>query len=341
MPAASPSKSSPKNKTVFITGATGHLGSEMTRQLVAQGHQVRVLSRRGADLSCLKGLPVEPVPGELDNPESLLRGMKGADWVFHVAANVSFWNGQWTNSYRVNVQGTHNVARAALKAGVKRMVYTSTVATLGKTDGAEVQALDETSTYNLEEKNFVYPHTKYLGELEVHAAVQDGLDAVIVHPSVIIGPGDHKQHFLPLFEQARKGAFLVYPEGRRNVCDVRDVAQGHLLAAEKGKQNEHYILAGENLKNDELVRLFTQAVGGPAPRLQIPKGVFRTLGRINDALANLTGQEPLITTEMAFQGSLHYTISNEKARRELGYTTRPHQQSFADMVAWYRGEGLI
>ncbi len=156
-----------------------------------------------------------------------------------------------------------------------------------------------------------------------------------------MGPGDHKRHFLPLFEQARKGAFLVYPEGNRNVCDVRDVAQGHLLAAEKGVRDEHYILAGENLKNDELVRLFTQAVGGPSPCLKIPKDIFRALGRFNDALANLTGQEPLITTEMAFQGSLHYSISNEKARRELGYSIRPHQESFDDMVAWYRGEGLI
>lgn len=332
-------KSSPK--TVFMSGATGHLGTEMVRQLLDAGHRVKVMSRPGSSLGVLDGLEVEAVASSLDDQQSLEKAMKGADWVFHVAANVSFWNGNWTKSYRDNVIGTRNMARAAMKSGVGRFISTSTVAALGKEDTPDLQKINEKSTYNMESRNMVYPHTKWLGEQEVHEAVKEGLDAVITHPSVILGPGDVKHHFLPLFKNAKQGMFVFYPVGMRNTVDVRDCARGHLLAAELGGKDEHYILGGENITNDQMFEAFANAVGGPKPIFKIPTNVFRFIGKANDAIAEFTNKEPLFTEEMTFQASLFYELSCEKAEKELGYTWRPFREAMADLVAWYQREGLL
>ncbi len=332
----------PKPKIAFVSGATGHLGAEIVRQLVQDEHMhVRVMARQSTDLSPLAGLDVEVVHVGLDDEEGLAKALKGAHWVFHVAAHLGFWRNDWPISYRVNVLGTRHMVQAALKAGVKKFVYTSSGSTIGRRDDGEPHDVDETNAYNLADYGMVYPHTKYLGELEVHEGVQRGLDAVITHPTSILGPGDVKLHFKPIFDGTKKGLFLAVPDGIRNTCDVRDVARGHLLAAKKGKKGEQYILGGESFTNKDFIGAIAKEVGGPPPLVTLPRQVVRFAGKIGDALGDLTGEEPKVNSESATQATFHVMSSSEKARRELGYTCRPFTESLRDTVAWYRREGLL
>lgn len=328
--------------TAFVTGATGLLGYAIAEVLRQDGIGVSALTRSGELPGDLVSLGVEPVRGDLDSRERLAAAMRGTRLVFHAAADVNMWRNRWADSLRTNVTGTRNLLAAAQRAGVEKVVYTSSASTIGKPPpGGAVVTLDERDEYNLGDLQMVYPHTKWLGELAVAEAVDSGLDAVITHPTMILGPGDWKGNLLPLFRGTSKGTLLVAPRGYRSTCDVRDVARGHLLAAERGVAGERYILSGESMPSRELFQRIARAVGGRGPLFTLPDKVLLGVGKVSESLADLTGRAPAVSWEMAYQATLRVRITSAKAERELGYRSRPLEESLQDSVAWYRARGML
>ncbi|MBW2458614.1 MAG: NAD-dependent epimerase/dehydratase family protein [Deltaproteobacteria bacterium] len=329
----------------FVTGATGFLGYQIVEQLIAAEVAVRTLSRTGQLPGDLAVQGVEVVRGGLDDVELLTRAMAGCDVVFHVAADVSMWRRRWAASVATNVVGTRNMVAAALRAEVERFVFTSTAATIGKPlsqpAGSEPTVLDESHPYNLHALEMVYPHTKWLAEQEVEQGLRRGLHAITTHPAAVLGPGDWKHNTLPLFAAPRRGMALAVPGGFRTICDVRDVARGHLLAASQASPGEHYILGGEWMSVAELFALIAEEVGGLRPKLQIPDRVMLGLGRLLDGVAELTDRPPLVSWEMALQSTLRVGMSSAKAERELGYVSRPSRQSIRDGAEWFRSQGRL
>lgn len=331
-------------QSAFVTGATGFLGYEIARQLAERGVGVTALTRSGSLPGELATMGVRPVRGDLDSAAVLAQAMRDVDAVFHVAASVGMWRARWAESFRVNVLGTRAMIDAALAGGVGVFVHTSSASTIGKPPAAqrgEDVTVDETSAYNLEPLQMVYPHTKWLAELEVARGAERGLRTVITHPTAVFGPGDWKHNLLPLFRTAKRGASLVVPRGIRTTCDVRDVATAHRDLAERGRPGERYILGGECVSVRELFRRVARVVGGRAPLFTAPGGVFRALGSVMDVVADVTGRAPLLSWEMAVQSTFTARLSSEKAAHEIGYASRPLDESLRDAAAWYRSQGLL
>lgn len=331
-------------RTAFVTGATGFLGYEIARQLVERGVRVTALTRSGSLPGGLEGMGVKPLRGDLDDARSISGVLAGTDTVFHVAASVGMWRGRWAESYRTNVIGTRAMVEAALAAGVGVFVHTSSASTIGKPldaqRGVEL-TVDEHSEYNLEALQMVYPHTKWLAEQEVLRGANEGLPAIITHPTAVFGPGDWKRNLLPLFRAAKRGTALVVPRGLRTTCDVRDVARAHLDLAGRGRPGERYILGGESLSVRDLLSRIAKTVGGRAPLFTVPGGAFRRVGALMDAVATLIDRPPLLSGEMAIQSTFTARLSSNKAAREIGYASRPLDASLCDAAAWYRAQGLL
>ncbi len=331
-------------RTAFVTGATGFLGYEIARQLVERDVVVAALTRSGALPGELIALGVQPVRGDLDDAAVLADAMRGADAVFHVAASVGMWRGRWAESFRTNVSGTRAMVEAAVAARVGVFVHTSSASTIGKPPEAQRGVdvtVDEASVYNLEPLQMVYPHTKWLAEQEVLRAADRGLSTIITHPTAVFGPGDWKHNLLPLFRAAKRGLSLVVPRGIRTTCDVRDVARAHLELATGGRAGERYILGGESLDVRDLFRRIAAIVGGRPPLFTAPAPLFHGLGALMDAVADITDRPPLLSREMALQSTFTARLSSAKAAREVGYASRPLDESLRDAAAWYRGEGLL
>ncbi|APR78941.1 Dihydroflavonol-4-reductase [Minicystis rosea] len=331
-----------RGSVVFVTGATGMLGYAVARALALAGARVRALSRGGALPEDLPSLGVEVVSGDLLDADALRRGVDGARFVFHVAADVRMWRGVWADVLRTNVDGTRALVEAAVAARPERFVFTSSGSTLGKPLDAtrgEPVTIDERDRYSLAPLGMVYPHTKWLSEEEVLRGVDRGLDAVITHPTAIFGPFDLKRNLLPLFRAARSPLGLAVPRGYRTVCDVRDVADGHLAAALRGRRGERYALAGESMSVRDLFGEIAATVGGRPPRFELPAGVVVGAGRAMEALALLRRKAPTLSEEMAIQSTLRVKVSSDKAERELGYRSRAARVSIADTAAWYRDRG--
>jgi dihydroflavonol-4-reductase len=250
----------------------------------------------------------------------------------------------WAAVHRTNVEGTRVLLEAAREAGVPRFVFTSSGSTLGKpldkTSGPIV-TIDEDSAYNFAELGWVYPHTKWLAEELVLAANDARCSTVVTHPTAIFGPWDWKHNLLPLFRAPHSALGLVSTGGARTVCDVRDVADGHLRAALHGRGGERYALAGEPVTVRALQTLIAEAVHGRAPMVELPPGLVHGVGRLADAVGTLRGKPALFSSEMAVQSALRVVVSSEKAIRELGYHCRPARESIADTAAWYVSEGLL
>lgn len=331
-------------RSAFVTGATGFVGCEIARQLADAGARVVALSRSGRLPAELHERDVRCVQGDLQTPATLQAAMQGCDVAFHVAADVNMWPRRWAASVSTNVLGTRNVVAAALAAGVARMVFTSSAATIGKPlarHGRELVTLDERDEYNLHALQMVYPHTKWLAEQEVIRGIERGLDAVITHPAAVLGPGDWKHNTLPLFTAPRRRLCLAVPGGYRTTCDVRDVAAGHLAAAIQGRRGEHYLLGGECVSATELFGLIADEAGGAHPRFVLPDRVVIGLGRLLEVAADLTNHPPLLSWEMALQSTLRVRLSSAKAARDLGYASRPARESIRDAVTWFRSHGLL
>lgn len=322
-------------KLTLVTGATGFVGSAVARALLARGHAVRALVRRGSDRTNLAGLDVELTEGDLTDTDSLARAVAGCDHVMHVAADYRIWVPDPEAMLRANVGGTRALMLAAQAAGVGRIVYCSSVAALGLTGDGTLA--DETTPVSEESVIGIYKKSKYRAEQAVLALVRErGLDAVIVNPAAPIGPRDIKPTPTGrMILDADAGRMPAYVETGLCVVHVDDVAEGHMLALERGRAGERYILGGENLSLQALLAL-VDAIGGRArSRLRLPREAIWPVALVCEALARF-GVEPMVTRDHLRMAKKMMFFSHAKAASELGFSPRPAREAVADAVAWFR-----
>lgn len=319
---------------ILVTGATGFLGSELVRQLVAAGERVRILRRETSPLTLLgdAAAAVQHALGDVTDPDSLDGALDGVEALYHAAAHVGFGGPrEHDRLHEVNVVGTANVVDAAREARVSRLLHVSSMAAFGRTrDSARV--LDETSGWTESKYNTAYARSKYLSEREVHRGIAEGLDALIVNPALLFGPGGRGAGTDAIVARARRGSFLA-PAGGTNVVDVADVAAGMRLAMAKGRSGERYFLGSENLTWMEILSSLARALGARPPRLAVPPGLALAAGTVLGALGAVTRRRPLLTRETARISSRVYRYSNAKAVSELGYAFRPFEETARRIAA--------
>ena len=326
-------------KNVLITGGTGFIGSNLAAILLDAGYNVRIFHRSSSSLVNVTNLRVEHAVGDVRDKASLKKAMEGCDTVFHTAAIVSFWKPNHKTQYDVNVLGTRNVVEACLESGVGRLVHTSSIAAVGyPTDGGYS---DETASFNWQSVGSGYKNSKHLAEQEVYAGIRQGLNAVIVNPGVVIGPGDVHFNGGKIIRSIKKHLALFYIQGGMNIVYVGDIVRGHLAAALKGRTGERYILGGENLTHKQAFQLTAVTIGGIVPRVRMPLIILRFIARFFDAAGMLLKQEPMVTSEL-FSGAGKYNwYSSAKAERELGYSITPFREAVAKTYKWYVEQGLL
>ena len=324
----------------LVTGATGFVGAAVARALLGARWQVRVLARPGSDRRNLKSLDVEVSEGDLADSNSLERAAQGCDGLFHVAADYRLGARDPAELYRSNVEGTRNVLSAAHRSGVQRIVYTSSVATIGiPADGTPG---DEQSPNSLENMIGHYKRSKYLAEEVVREAARGGISVVIVSPSTPVGPGDVKPTPTgQLVLDAAAGRMPAYVDTGLNIVHVDDVAAGHLLAYERGRPGERYILGGQDMSLREILELIARLEGRNPPRVRLPYGVVLPIAYLAEGFARLTGRSGRITLEGVRMSRKKMFFSSAKAVRELGYRWRPPVQAFEDAIRWFRDNGLL
>ena len=324
----------------FVTGGTGFIGSNVVRDLLERNVAVRVLSRPTSPRGNLQGLDVEFVEGDLRDVQSLRRGMQGCRLVFHVGALYSFWVRPAGLIYEVNIDGTRNVFDAALEEGIERVVYTSSVATLGlRVDG---KPADENVPTTFEDVVGDYKQSKYLAE-QVALDYSKRLPIVIVNPSFPVGPWDSKPtptgRTILDFLNRRMPAYI---ETGMNIVDVEDVALGHWLALERGTAGERYILGGENVTMKAMLELLADITGLPAPRVRVPYRPILALSYLNAGLCRLLPRVTPRMTPQTIRMSSHYMyFSPAKAIRELGFPKTPARDALAKAVTWYKDHGYV
>jgi dihydroflavonol-4-reductase len=324
-------------RSALVTGASGFIGANLVRALLAQGWNVRALVREIAP--SLAGLDVELVRGDLFAPH-LAEAMGGCDAVFHVAARYSLWRRDRDAVFHDNVEGTRSVLRAARAARVPRVVYTSSVAAIGvRPDGAPS---DETYQSPPQALIGAYKRSKYFAEAAVRRAVDDGMDVVIVSPTTPIGPWDAKP--TPTGEivlRFLEGRMPAYVDTGLNLVDVRDVAAGHLLAYERGATGERYILGNENLSLRALLERLASLVGRPAPRVRLPRIVPLAYAALGEYVLAPLGARADVAVESVRMAKQRMYYDASKAVRELGMPQNPIGEALADAVRWFREHGMV
>jgi dihydroflavonol-4-reductase len=330
-----------RDKPVLVTGASGFVGSAVARALLAEGRRVSVLLRPSSDRRNLAGLDVELRFGALEDPASLAEAVAGSGSLFHVAADYRLWVRDPRAMYAANVDGTVRLMEAAQAAGVARVVYTSSVATLGL--GENGAAADETTPSRLEDMIGPYKRSKFLAEEAVRRLVATrGLPAVIVNPSTPIGPRDLKPTPTGrMILEAASGRMPAFVDTGLNLVHVDDVAAGHLLAEQEGLIGERYILGGENLPLAAILREIALLVGRRPPRLQLPVDALWPIALAAEGWGRITGREPFVTLDGLRMAKKHMYFTSAKAERELGYRARPATLGLADAIAWFRQAGML
>ncbi len=327
--------------TILITGATGFVGSAVLRQLVAAGHRVRALVRPDSDRRNLEGVAVEIAVGELGDPSSLDRAAAGCSGLFHVAADYRLWAPKTDGIYQTNVTGTCNLMSAAAEAGVARIVYTSSVATLGHTrDGTPA---DETTPATIDDMIGAYKRSKFLAESEVRKlAGEQALPVVIVNPSTPVGPRDAKPTPTGrMIVEAAAGRMPAFVDTGLNLVHVDDVAAGHLLAFEHGAVGERYILGGENMTLRDILNEIAAITGRRPPRVRLPHGLVLPIAYLAEAWARVSGGQPFATVDGLRMAKQTMFFSSQKARDALGFKPRPAVEALGDAVEWYRRRGYL
>ena len=324
----------------LVTGGSGFIGANLVAGLVEEGISVRVLHRETSSLEALQGLHYETAIGDiLDEPDALAAAMAGCHWVFHVAAVADYWRQPRDRLYRVNVEGVRRVLAAARHAGVARFVFTSSVAALGLPRPGEY--LDEEHTFNVRPSHFPYGHSKHLAEQEVQSAVAQGLDAVIVNPTVVLGPRDVNQISGSIILEAARGLVRFVPPGGVNYVDVGDVVAGHIAAARRGRVGERYILGAHNLSHAEAIPIICRVVGRRPPRLQIPGWMLPPAAVVVRAARALFGRpRALDESQVRLLGAEIYADAG-KARRELDLPQTPFLEAVQEAYNWYNKHGYL
>ena len=324
----------------LVTGATGFVGSAVARALLARGHRVRVLARPTSDRRNLAGLAVEIAEGAMEDSRSLARAVAGCRYVYHVAADYRIWVPDPAPMFRANVEGTRDLLTAALEAAVERVVYTSSVATLGLMVGGSA---DEETPSRIDEMIGPYKRSKFAAEeVAREFARERGLPVVIVNPSTPVGPGDIKPTPTGrLIVEAARGQMPAFVDTGLNIVHVDDVAEGHLAAAEKGRIGERYILGGENMALAEILAEVAQAAGRRPPRLRVPHSMLFPVAFGAELAARVTGRDPFVTVDGVRMSRKKMYFTSEKASRELGYRPRPAREAIADAVGWFEVNGYL
>lgn len=325
---------------ILVTGATGHIGNVVVRELLVRGQKVRAMAMPGENLKALEGLNVEIVEANILDPQSLQKVFKGVSMVYHLAGMISIMPGEYETMRRVNVDGTKNVIAAALKAHVKRLVYTSSIHALRRIPEGTV--VDESVDFDPDNCMGDYDRTKAAASLAVLEAVKHGLDAVIVCPTGVIGPYDYRKSELGslLLEWTRHTPHFL-TEGAYDFVDVRDVARGHILAGERGRKGEIYILSGERLDLVELHGMVNDTTGRLAGFLKIPIRLARAAAKLAPSFYRMLNKKPQFTPYSieTIQSNSHF--SNQKAQKELGYHPRSLKQTVEDTIHWFSENSRI
>jgi dihydroflavonol-4-reductase len=324
--------------TTLVTGATGFLGSAIVRQLLAEEHlRVRVLVRRGSDRRNLEGLDVEVIEGDLRDRDSLDRALRGCRALYHVAADYRLWAPRFEDLYHSNVEGTRNIMLAAGEAGVERIVYTSSVATLGlNPDGTPS---NEDTRVSIIDMVGHYKRSKYLAEEEVRKLVREQrLPIVIVNPSTPVGPYDIKPTPTGrLILDAARGRMPAYVNTGLNLVHVDDVAAGHIAAFRRGEIGERYVLGGENLMLKEILTRIATMTGRRPPRIRLPQSAVMPVAHVSEFMGRLTGGwwQPMATVDGIKMSKKLMFFTSAKAERDLNYHPRPADEALRDAIDWF------
>jgi len=324
----------------LVTGVSGFVGAAVARALAASGRRVRGLARATSARTNLEGFPGELAEGDLRDAEAVQRAMEGISHVFHVAADYRIWARDPEEIVRNNRATTRIMIDAALGAGVERFVYTSSVATLlPDPDGAA----DESRVARPEQVVGAYKRSKVVAEELVRAAiVEHCLPAVIVHPSTPIGPRDAKPTPTGrIIVEAANGRMPAFVESGLNLVHVDDVAQGHVLALERGTVGERYILGGQDVSLAGMLAAVARQTGRKPPTIRVPRAPLMPLAWANERFAALLGYDPFLTLDGLRMAGHHMFYSSAKAEHALGYRARPYEDAIADAIAWYREAGMI
>ncbi len=325
--------------TTLVTGAAGFLGSHVTRQLVARGEDIRVLVRPSSSNRAISDLSLEYVTGDLRDPTSLERALTGVRRVFHVAADYRLWARKPQEIYDSNVGGTTNLLVAAKRAGVEQLIYTSTVATIA-VDRPELP--NESTDANLNEMVGHYKRSKWMAEREALQAAKDGLPVIVVMPTTPVGPWDWKPTPTgKIILDFLNGKMPGYVETGLNFVGVEECAAGHLLASEKGKVGERYLLGAENLTLKELLDTLAKITGLSAPSVKIPHGLALGVAYMETGFSRLLGKEPQIPVEGVKIAQHKMFVDVSRAQRELGFQPGSVAAALERAVRWYRANGYV
>lgn len=324
---------------VCVTGGTGFVGSYVVKALLDDGHQVRVVHRVTSKLDALSGLEYESVIGDVTDKDSLVKAFADCDWVFHAAAVADYWRSDKDTLFSINVEGTRNVLEAAHEADVKRVIFTSSAATIGLPD--DDTPSDESVPFNLAAEQFPYAYSKLLAEEIVAEAVENGQDVVILNPSVVIGPGDLNMISGTYITQVAQWQWLVpKSSGGIAVIDIRDVAASHLAAAKKGKTGERYILNTANYSNNEWFSLIAEVTGVAPPLLATPDFALPIVANVVSSLRKLGLNTPIDATQVRLGGTCVW-FDGSKAQEELHHSQIEMRQSVEETYRWYQENAYI
>jgi len=325
--------------TTLVTGAAGFLGSHVARQLVARGEDVRVLMRPSSSNRAISDLSLEYVTGDLRDPASLGRAMAGVKRVFHVAADYRLWAKRSQDIYDSNVGGTKNLLAAAKRAGVEQLIYTSTVATIA-VDRPELP--NEFTDAKLEEMVGHYKRSKWMAEREALQSAKEGLPVIVAMPTTPVGPWDWKPTPTgKIILDFLNGKMPGYVETGLNFVGVEECATGHLLAAERGKVGERYLLGGENLTLKELLDTLAKITGLAAPSMKIPHGLALGVAYVETGFSRLLGKEPQIPVEGVKIAQHKMFVDVSRAPRELGFQSGSVAAALERAVRWYQANGYV
>ncbi|NIJ33124.1 hopanoid-associated sugar epimerase [Sphingomonas oligoaromativorans] len=329
-----------RDETILVTGVSGFVGAAVARVMAAEGWRVRGLARSTSPATNLQNFPGEIVRGDMLDRASIERALEGCTALAHVAADYRLWAPDPEEIVRHNREGTRAVMEAALAAGVKRIVYTSSVATIAPLDGGaagEDRPLTEQTAIG------AYKRSKVVAERLVERMVaEQGLPAVIVNPSTPIGPRDVKPTPTGrILVEAATGKIPAFVDTGLNLVHVDDVARGHLLALTKGVPGRRYILGGEDVSLQEMLAEVAHLVGRKPPTIRLPRLPLMPLAVVSEAWGRMTGREPMLTRDALRMAKYRMFFSSERAKAELGYTARPWREAVADAIGWFRQEGMI
>jgi dihydroflavonol-4-reductase len=325
---------------VFVTGATGFIGASLVRVLLNEGYTVKALVRPDSDRRNLAGLDIELCEGDLRDRASLAKGLEGCTTLYHAAADYRLWTRKPADMYEINVGGTRNILEAALKRGLARVVYTSSVGTLGNPGNGDPG--NETTPVTLADMVGHYKKSKFLAEREAESFIARGVPLVIVNPSTPVGALDIKPtptgKIIVDFLNRRMPAYL---DTGLNIIDVEDCARGHLLAARHGRVGEKYLLGNENLTLRRLFAMLEEITGLPAPKVRLPYTPILLAAYVNEALSFLTGKDPLIPLAGVQMARKFMFFDPAKAVQELGLPQRPVMDALRKAVDWFRAHGYV